>query len=150
MGALSQAAHCPAGRVTGRASSTNGYIDAALRAIKTPGNEKTMSSSSLRPTAPGWPSLITVPATCGITTDRKCNKENTAYAVAFFYTTGGTIAEATLDNTYRWVDGTGFERQFAATIYIPNVKHYLNVQKVDDNKDPVSGATFAPSTSRMI
>ena len=47
-----------------------------------------------------------------------------------------------MDNTYP-VDGSGFERQFAATIYIPNVKHYLNVQKLDDNNDPVNGVTFA-------
>ena len=55
------------------------------------------------------------------------NEKDTAYSVAFFYTTGD-LAEASLDNTYP-VDGSGFERQFAATIYIPNVKHYLNVQK---------------------
>ena len=56
------------------------------------------------------------------------NDKDTAYSVAFFYTTGD-LAEASLDNTY-WVNGTDFERQFAATIYIPNVKHYLNVQKL--------------------
>lgn len=70
------------------------------------------------------------------------NVKDTAYSVALFYTTAKTIAEATVDNT-RWVDGSGFERQFAATIYIPNVKHYLNVQKLDDNNDPVNGVTFA-------
>lgn len=69
------------------------------------------------------------------------NEKDTAYSVAFFYTTGD-LAEASLDNTYP-VDGSGFERQFAATIYIPNVKHYLNVQKLDDNNDPVNGVTFA-------
>lgn len=69
------------------------------------------------------------------------NDKDTAYSVAFFYTTGD-LAEASLDNTYP-VDGSGFERQFAATIYIPNVKHYLNVQKLDDNNEPVNGVTFA-------
>ena len=46
------------------------------------------------------------------------------------------------DNTH-WVDDTDFERQFAATIYIPNVKHYLNVQKVDETGTAVPKATFS-------
>ena len=69
------------------------------------------------------------------------NDEDTAYSVAFFYTTGN-LAEASLANTYP-VDGSGFERQFAATIYIPNVKHYLNVQKVDETGKAVPKAAFA-------
>lgn len=69
------------------------------------------------------------------------NEKDTAYSVAFFYTTGD-LAEASLDNTYP-VDGSGFERQFAATIYIPNVKHYLNVQKVDETGKAVPEATFS-------
>ncbi len=69
------------------------------------------------------------------------NEKDTAYSVAFFYTTGD-LAEASLDNTYP-VDGSGFERQFAATIYIPNVKHYLNVQKVDETGNAVPEATFS-------
>ncbi len=69
------------------------------------------------------------------------NEKDTAYSVAIFYTTGD-LAEASLDNTYP-VDGSGFERQFAATIYIPNVKHYLNVQKVDETGKAVPKATFS-------
>ena len=74
--------------------------------------------------------------------DHGGNTVDTAYAIIYYYTTAETIAGATVDNTH-WVDDTDFERQFAATIYIPNVKHYLNVQKLDDNNDPVSGVTFA-------
>ena len=74
--------------------------------------------------------------------DHGGNTVDTAYAITYYYTTAETIAGATVDNTH-WVDDTDFERQFAATIYIPNVKHYLNVQKLDDNNDPVSGVTFA-------
>ena len=70
------------------------------------------------------------------------NEKDTAYTVAFYYTTASKLSQADEGNTY-WVDDTDFERQFAATIYIPNVKHYLNVQKLDDNNDPVSGVTFA-------
>lgn len=74
--------------------------------------------------------------------DHGGNTIDTAYAITYYYTTAETIAGATVDNTH-WVDDTDFERQFAATIYIPNVKQYLNVQKLDDNNDPVSGVTFA-------
>lgn len=74
--------------------------------------------------------------------DHGGNTVDTAYAITYYYTTAETIAGATVDNTH-WVDDTDFERQFAATIYIPNVKHYLNVQKLDDNNDPVNGVTFA-------
>ena len=70
------------------------------------------------------------------------NEKDTAYTVAFYYTTASKLSQAGEGNTY-WVDGEDFERQFAATIYIPNVKHYLNVQKLDDNNDPVNGVTFA-------
>ena len=73
--------------------------------------------------------------------DNKSNDADTAYSVAFFYTTGN-LADASLDNTYP-VDGSGFERQFAATIYIPNVKHYLNVQKVDETGKAVPEVTFS-------
>ena len=137
-------------QVTGRASSTNGYIGAALRAIQTPGNEK--NCVIFEPAANGaWMAEF-----------NHCpgdlrnyyyweGGENTAYAVAFFYTTAKTIAEATVANT-RWVDGTGFERQFAATIYIPNVQHHLYVKKVDDSaaQKPLSGAVFDLYTAESL
>lgn len=128
-------------QVTGRASSTNGYIQAALDAIQKPGNEK--NCVIFEPAANGaWMAEFNhCPGDLRNYYYWEGGK-NTAYAVAFFYTTAATIAEATVDNT-RWVDDTDFERQFAATIYIPNVKHYLNVQKLDDNNDPVNGVTFA-------
>ena len=137
-------------QVTGRASSTNGYIDAALRAIQTPGNEKNC--------------VIFTPAANGawMAEFNHCpgdlrnyyyweGGKNTAYAVAFFYTTAKTIAEATVANT-RWVDGTGFERQFAATIYVPNVQHHLYVKKVDDSAEqkPLSGAVFELYTAESL
>ena len=137
-------------QVTGRASSTNGYIAAALRAIKTPGNENNY--------------VIFTPAANGawMAEFNHCPGDlrnyyyweggvKTAYAVAFFYTTAKTIAEATVANT-RWVNGTGFERQFAATIYIPNVQHHLYVKKVDDSaaQKPLSGAVFDLYTAESL
>lgn len=66
----------------------------------------------------------------------------TAYTVAFYYTEASDLSRATVGNTHR-VDGKDFDRQFAATIYIPNVKHYLNVQKVDETGNAVPEATFS-------
>lgn len=74
--------------------------------------------------------------------DHGGNTANTDYAIAYYYTTADDILNATAQNT-SWVVSTNFERQFAATLYIPNVKNHLNVQKVDDLGQPVSGAEFA-------
>ena len=67
----------------------------------------------------------------------------TAYTVAFYYTEASKLSEANVANTH-WVDGKDFDRQFAATIYIPNVQHHLYVKKVDDSaaQKPLSGAVF--------
>ena len=67
----------------------------------------------------------------------------TAYTVAFYYTEASKLSEANVANTH-WVDGKDFDRQFAATIYIPNVQHHLYVKKVDDSAEqkPLSGAVF--------
>ena len=74
--------------------------------------------------------------------DHGGNTANTEYAIAYYYTAADDILSATMQNT-SWVVSTNFERQFAATLYIPNVKNHLNVQKVDDLGQPVSGAEFA-------
>ena len=70
------------------------------------------------------------------------NNADTAYTVAFYYTEESDLSRANERNTH-WVDGKDFDRQFAATIYIPNVKHYLNVQKVDETGNAVPEATFS-------
>ena len=68
---------------------------------------------------------------------------DTAYAIAYLLHHGKQPFLGPLWRTPTGSTATDFERQFAATIYIPNVKHYLNVQKLDDNNDPVNGVTFA-------
>lgn len=75
----------------------------------------------------------------------------TAYTVAFYYTTASDLSRATEGNTY-WVDGKDFDRQFAATIYIPNVQHHLYVKKVDDSaaQKPLSGAVFDLYTAESL
>ena len=75
----------------------------------------------------------------------------TAYTVAFYYTEASDLSRATVGNTHR-VDGEDFERQFAATIYIPNVQHRLYVKKVDDSaaQKPLSGAVFDLYTAESL
>lgn len=76
---------------------------------------------------------------------------DTAYTVAFYYTTASDLSEATVGNTHL-VDGKDFDRQFAATIYIPNVQHHLYVKKVDDSAEqkPLSGAVFDLYTAESL
>lgn len=79
------------------------------------------------------------------------NNVDTAYTVAFYYTDASDLAQATEKNTH-WVAGKDFDRQFAATIYIPNVQHHLYVKKVDDSaaQKPLSGAVFDLYTAESL
>lgn len=63
------------------------------------------------------------------------------YRSAFYYSTDRN--NPTAGNTYRVTNSDDFERQFAATLYVPNVLNRFIVQKVDDAGTPVSGVTMA-------
>ena len=71
--------------------------------------------------------------------------KDVGYAIAYYYTTANSIEDATTENTYWVYSGinANFERQFTATLYIPNVQNYLRVQKTDTEGNPVNGATFS-------
>lgn len=76
------------------------------------------------------------------------NKNKTKYMVAYYFTTGGGIQNATAQNTVRLKsdedgDYKGFEREFSVSLYVPNIKNQFLVQKVDEEGTPVSGAEFA-------
>ena len=68
--------------------------------------------------------------------------KNTAYSIAYYYTEAASLKDATVDNTH-WVVSRDFERQFTATIYIPNVRNYLRVQKEDTSGKLLPGAEFS-------
>ena len=72
----------------------------------------------------------------------KDNLKDAAYSIAYYYTSAKSLDQATLDNT-RWVYDKGFERQFTATIYVPNVRNYLHVQKTDTEGKPLPDAEFS-------
>ena len=68
--------------------------------------------------------------------------EDVVYSIAYYYTTEKDLKDATVENTH-WVVSRDFERQFTATLYIPNVRNYLRVQKTDTNGKQISGAEFS-------
>ncbi|OZG60649.1 hypothetical protein BLEM_1718, partial [Bifidobacterium lemurum] len=68
-------------------------------------------------------------------------KSAARYVVSVYYSTAKDPKDVSTDNTYRVTD-SGFERTFASRLNVPNIKNELFVQKVDENGDPVAGATF--------
>lgn len=73
----------------------------------------------------------------------KPTSSNVEYTTAYFYTEADTLEKATADNTVR-IESDDFEREFAATIYVPNIENHLYVQKFDDDKrTPLTGAEFS-------
>lgn len=77
-------------------------------------------------------------------------KNNTEFAVMYFYMAGvnsvNQITEASADQIKHITESEGtdseFSREFAVRLYVPNIKNYLLVQKVDDQGNPVTGAMF--------
>ncbi len=69
------------------------------------------------------------------------DKKDTQYTIAYYYTSAATIDTATGDNTWR-VDGSSFERDFSAKLYVPNIRNYLVAQHLDEQGTAVNGAVF--------
>lgn len=68
-------------------------------------------------------------------------KEQTEYAVGFYYTEADSLASAEPGNTHRlW--GDNFTRQFSSRLYVPNTYNYLYVQKDDGAGNYIAGAEF--------
>lgn len=70
------------------------------------------------------------------------NLKDAAYTIAYYYTSAKSLDEATPENTSE-VYSKDFERQFTATIYVPNVRNYLHVQKTDTDGKPLPDAKFS-------
>lgn len=76
------------------------------------------------------------------------NKGSTKYTVAYYFTTGSGVQDATVKNTVRLKsdddgDYKGFAREFSVSLYVPNIKNQFLVQKVDEEGTAVNGAEFA-------
>ena len=72
----------------------------------------------------------------------EANLDDAAYTIAYYYTEAKSLDQATPENTHE-VYSKDFERQFTATIYVPNVRNYLHVQKTDTEGKPLPGAEFS-------
>lgn len=68
-------------------------------------------------------------------------KGRTQYALAFYWTTADSVADAKVSNT-KQIANNGFTRQFAAQLNVPNIYNDFVVQKVDQKGNPVNGATI--------
>lgn len=67
---------------------------------------------------------------------------NGEYRGAYYYTTAGTDATMDSSNTHRVSNTNDFGRQFAAHLYVPDIKNRVIVQKTDEKGNPVNGAEF--------
>lgn len=83
-------------------------------------------------------------------------RKNAEYAVAIYYTTASSIADANTDNTvYVFSDDlpgdqVNFKRQFATSLLVTNIQNRLFVQKTDTEGNPVDGAKFGLYTDGQV
>ena len=83
-------------------------------------------------------------------------RKNAEYAVAIYYTTASSIADANTDNTVHVFsddlpgDQVNFKRQFATSLLVTNIQNRLFVQKTDTEGNPVNGAKFGLYTADQV
>lgn len=84
-----------------------------------------------------------------LATNDKLTADNAQYTLGFYRTSADNLNDATPENTVRLNDSAvlndqTFDREFAVRLFVPDIKNYLFVQKVaEDRITPLSGATFA-------
>ena len=61
---------------------------------------------------------------------------------SYYYTSAKSLDQATPENTHKIENADAFGRQFSARLYVSNIVNRLLVQKVDQNGNPVNGATM--------
>ena len=75
------------------------------------------------------------------------DKLNSAqYGVFYYYTEANAVEDITGNNTWlmnTFAENSGVQRQFFANLYVPNLRNELSVLKVDEQDQPLEGATFA-------
>lgn len=69
-------------------------------------------------------------------------KQDGKYRGAYYYTTAATDATMDSSNTHRVSNTNDFGRQFAAYLYVPDIKNRVIVQKTDESGVPLNGAKF--------
>ena len=73
------------------------------------------------------------------------------FRVSYYFSEAGSLANATIENTYAVENSGDFERQMSARLYIPNIVNRIAVQKVDSvTGDAVNDATIALYADRDV
>ena len=73
-------------------------------------------------------------------------RDNAEYGVFYYYTEADAVEDINGNNTWlmnTFAESSGVQRQFFANLYVPNLRNELSVLKVDDQEQPLAGATFA-------
>ena len=73
-------------------------------------------------------------------------RDNAEYGVFYYYTEADAVEDINGDNTWlmnTFAESSGVQRQFFANLYVPNLRNELSVLKVDEQDQPLEGATFA-------
>ena len=72
------------------------------------------------------------------------------YRGAYFYSTAKTFDDITKDNTATVTNPEAFTRNFSARVYVSNIINRFAVQKLDDEGNPVNGATMALYANNQV
>ena len=73
-------------------------------------------------------------------------RDNAEYGVFYYYTEADAVEDINGNNTWlmnTFAESSGVQRQFFANLYVPNLRNELSVLKVDEQDQPLEGATFA-------
>lgn len=77
-------------------------------------------------------------------------EDKAEYRGAYFYSKAKTFDGITKDNTATVTNPEEFTRNFSARVYVSNITNRFAVQKLDDEGNPVNGATMALYTSDQV
>ena len=73
-------------------------------------------------------------------------RDNAEYGVFYYYTEADAVEDINGNNTWlmnTFAESSGVQRQFFANLYVPSLRNELSVLKVDEQDQPLEGATFA-------
>ena len=72
--------------------------------------------------------------------EAESNASEAKYIVSYYVTSSRNLNNANANNTWR-VDVDSFERDFSSNIWIPNIRNMFQVQKLDQNGDPMTNGS---------
>ena len=72
--------------------------------------------------------------------EAESNSSEAKYIVSYYVTRSGNLNNANTNNTWR-VDVDSFERDFSSNIWIPNIRNMFQVQKLDQDGNPMTSGS---------